>query len=94
MFKNVFNIFDKFRLFRGPGTSANHFPRSKYHPHKVSASLKNVHLFDVFYIFFWFFDTYFDIFDIKIKDSELGTYLLSCASKFRFGWSNFQPLAP
>ena len=40
------------------------------------------------------FDTYFHIFDIQIKDSELGTYLLSCASKFRFGWSNFQPLAP
>ena len=43
--------------------------------------------------FFEFFDTYFDVFDVKIKDSELGTSLLSCASKFRFGWSNFQPLA-
>ena len=32
------------------------------------------------------FDTYFHIFDIKIKDSELGTDLPTCASKFRFGW--------
>ena len=40
------------------------------------------------------FDPYSLIFDIKMKDSELGTYLLSCASKFRFGWSNFQPLGP
>ena len=32
------------------------------------------------------FDTYFHIFDIQIKDSELGTYLPTCASKFHFGW--------
>ena len=40
------------------------------------------------------FDTYFHIFDIQIKDSELGTHLLSCASKFRFGWSNFRLKTP
>ena len=44
--------------------------------------------------FFEFFDTYFDVFDVKIKDSELGTHLLSCASKFRFGCSNFQLPGP
>jgi len=32
------------------------------------------------------FDAHFLIFDVKMKDSELGTYLLSCASKCRFGW--------
>ena len=40
------------------------------------------------------FDPYFLIFHLKMKDSELGTYLLSCASKFRFGWSNFQLPSP
>ena len=43
---------------------------------------------------FGFFDTYFDIFNIKIKDSELGTCIPTCASKFRFGWSNFRFKTP
>ena len=42
----------------------------------------------------FYFDMYFHIFNIQIKDSELGTYLPTCASKFRFRWSNFRFKTP